>query len=382
MFSNAGPSAVDVEREMTVERQADGSIEFTIAELRRQLGAVLVRLQDAALNVGTSPTGSVPFAIAEKVAEASSKLFSIERASAAPSIRVERLDGALRALRDALALLQSAQTDGEDLSACAEPMARSLAVLYAMAKAEERASGVQSSFAKTARSDVPEPRARTKPIHGALALLMSDGQDRSDPPPPRVEAINVSPVEPPPPEKLSSAAPVGSPLTDKLSSDASSEPPAKSEEPIQTVLSSQQSPTPPTIASATEELAPDTEPHASSALARRSRRACERASIEVDVGFATDTTFYAGLSMDLSTGGLFVATYKVHPIGTPVALSFVLPDGHTVSTEGTVRWVREHVEGAEPPGMGIEFLGLSAADMTAVKAFCRARTPMYYDTDF
>ncbi len=114
-------------------------------------------------------------------------------------------------------------------------------------------------------------------------------------------------------------------------------------------------------------------------LTQRSRRVCERATIEVEVGFGTDTNFFAGLSLDLSTGGLFVATYKLRAIGTPVTLSFVLPGGHEVKTEGRVVWVREVAEGGTPPGMGIAFNALSAGDLATVRAFCRERAPMYHD---
>ena len=114
---------------------------------------------------------------------------------------------------------------------------------------------------------------------------------------------------------------------------------------------------------------------------RRPRRAAERVEIDVEVGFATETNFYAGLSMDLSTGGLFVATYKLHEVGTPVMLTFVLPSGHEINATGEVRWVRESASGEVTPGMGIAFTGLAAIDLKAIEAFCRQRLPMYFDEE-
>jgi uncharacterized protein (TIGR02266 family) len=114
-------------------------------------------------------------------------------------------------------------------------------------------------------------------------------------------------------------------------------------------------------------------------LTRPSRRAAQRAKVDVEVGFVSESTFYAGLSLDISTGGLFVATYDLHPVGTPVAVTLNLPDGHAVVANGVVRWVRESASGEVTPGMGIEFAGLSQPDLEAIEAFCRSRTPMYYD---
>jgi uncharacterized protein (TIGR02266 family) len=115
------------------------------------------------------------------------------------------------------------------------------------------------------------------------------------------------------------------------------------------------------------------------ALARQSRRLSERVHIEADVGFATETNFYAGLSMDISLGGLFVATYKLHPIGTQVALFFELPGGRTVSLFGEVRWVRETSVGSSMPGMGVAFTQVSPEDLQAIQSFCWQRHPMYFE---
>lgn len=103
-----------------------------------------------------------------------------------------------------------------------------------------------------------------------------------------------------------------------------------------------------------------------------------RAPIEVDVGLATESNFYAGLSLDLSTGGLFVATWKPQRPGSVVCLSFVLPDGTMVQAEGVVRWVREASPDASP-GMGVQFSRLGPAELAAIQRFCAARPPLYVD---
>ncbi len=109
------------------------------------------------------------------------------------------------------------------------------------------------------------------------------------------------------------------------------------------------------------------------------RRASERVSLSVDVGFVSESNFYAGLSMDVSTGGLFVATYQRLAVGTTVELSFVLPDGTSVTTPGVVRWVREPTSEESTPGIGVAFSSVGGEDLAAIERFCRSRTPMYVD---
>ena len=104
-----------------------------------------------------------------------------------------------------------------------------------------------------------------------------------------------------------------------------------------------------------------------------------RVFVEVDIGLATDSHFYTGLSQDLSTGGVFIATYDPKPAGTDIALYFALPDGHVIAAECQVRWTREASPDA-PPGMGVAFKKLSPEDLAAIQRFCEQRAPLYHDS--
>ena len=110
------------------------------------------------------------------------------------------------------------------------------------------------------------------------------------------------------------------------------------------------------------------------------RRQGERAFLEVDIGLLSDSYFYAGLSQDVSRGGLFVATYQPKPPGTRMSLYFVLPDGHTVSANGIVRWTRAASDDL-PPGMGIAFERLEERDLRAITRYCQKRAPLYHDIE-
>jgi len=113
----------------------------------------------------------------------------------------------------------------------------------------------------------------------------------------------------------------------------------------------------------------------------RERRITKRVHIEADIGFQSETNFYTGFSGNISNGGIFVATWDLLDIGTELTISFVLPDGHQVTTRGRVTWVREAPEHDSEltPGMGVEFEDLAQGGRRAVQAFIDHRAPLFFD---
>lgn len=111
--------------------------------------------------------------------------------------------------------------------------------------------------------------------------------------------------------------------------------------------------------------------------ARVDRRAAVRQPCEIDVTLTSESHFFAGITGDVSRGGVFVQTYEPRAIGSRLSLSFELPTGR-VETEGVVRWSRPGTDGTAP-GYGVAFERLQPADRLAIEAFCRARPPLYYD---
>jgi uncharacterized protein (TIGR02266 family) len=106
----------------------------------------------------------------------------------------------------------------------------------------------------------------------------------------------------------------------------------------------------------------------------------KRVFIEVEIGLYTESHIYTGLSLDVSTGGVFIATYEPALAGTSVTLYFVLPDGHVVNAEGVVRWTRAGKETSDtPPGMGVAFVNISAESLDHIARFCASRPPLYFD---
>lgn len=108
-------------------------------------------------------------------------------------------------------------------------------------------------------------------------------------------------------------------------------------------------------------------------------RASLRVNIEVDVSLTSESHFFAGLTGNVSGGGLFVATWRTLPVGTPIDIALSLPDG-PLNAHGQVRWVRHATEGAAP-GVGVSFDDLDGRDRARIEVFCAARAPWYYDLD-
>lgn len=111
------------------------------------------------------------------------------------------------------------------------------------------------------------------------------------------------------------------------------------------------------------------------------RRETDRYSEQFELEFELDhdSHFYAGLSQDISEGGLFVATYHYVPVGTPLRLTLELRDGERLEARGEVRWVREVVFGDLRPGIGVAFTELSPVARERITRMCEQRPPLYVD---
>jgi uncharacterized protein (TIGR02266 family) len=114
------------------------------------------------------------------------------------------------------------------------------------------------------------------------------------------------------------------------------------------------------------------------------RRHAPRYAVAVEVTLESEHNFFTGLTQDLSSGGLFVATTSRCPIGAQVHLRMTLPTSLTpidVLTE--VRWVRAYdlPDDAGKAGVGLKFLQLSPQAAQAVKAFLDQRESLFFDVD-
>ena len=113
------------------------------------------------------------------------------------------------------------------------------------------------------------------------------------------------------------------------------------------------------------------------------RRENPRDGVELDVSLGSEHNFYAGFIENMSSGGVFVATHMIKPVGESLEISIHLPDRDIlVRGVGEVRWIREYSEQSNvPPGMGVRFVHLEPGSLEAIEAFLKQRDPLFFDDD-
>ena len=107
--------------------------------------------------------------------------------------------------------------------------------------------------------------------------------------------------------------------------------------------------------------------------------ASEDDRVELELEFESETQFFAGLNQDMAEGGVFVATYRVEPVGTQLTLRFELPCGMAVTARGRVAWTHAPLAGNCRPGMGVQFTELAPAALTAISRFATHVPPLYME---
>ena len=94
------------------------------------------------------------------------------------------------------------------------------------------------------------------------------------------------------------------------------------------------------------------------------RRIHERVPVDLEVDYRASDTFLFAYITDISAMGIFVRTETPEPKGARINMRFRVAGGELMEVEGVVVWINPVVadEGeARNPGMGVEFVNLSAA---------------------
>jgi len=114
-------------------------------------------------------------------------------------------------------------------------------------------------------------------------------------------------------------------------------------------------------------------------------RAAERFDLEVKVDLESEHNFYTGLTQNISSGGVFIATHHLRKIGDRITLKFTLPGSEKVlAVETEVRWIRENsalMRADGGTGMGVRFINLTPEMSAAINSFVQSRESLYYDDE-
>jgi Tfp pilus assembly protein PilZ len=104
--------------------------------------------------------------------------------------------------------------------------------------------------------------------------------------------------------------------------------------------------------------------------------------VRTEINLTRDDSFFASFVVELHGNGVFVATHRMLPIGTIVALELALPDdGPPIVTRGKVHWAAEYADlcqshrGLGVIFLGLSFLGLTRRDRRRLQRFVATRTP-------
>ena len=111
-------------------------------------------------------------------------------------------------------------------------------------------------------------------------------------------------------------------------------------------------------------------------------RAEPRAAVYASVDLFSENNFWSGLTMNMSDGGVFVATHNVVSVGTVLVLHLLLPfEKEPVITLAQVRWTRPYSGQPDvPPGLGLQFVDTDPQSLAKIKRFVATmREPLFYD---
>lgn len=113
------------------------------------------------------------------------------------------------------------------------------------------------------------------------------------------------------------------------------------------------------------------------------RREKHRAGYDIQVGVASDHKLFVGLTANISTGGLFIATDEPFKKGDHVEVRFSIPGAeHVFHKNATVCWTRPFDadgHGRTRAGAGVRFDDLSEEESRILNAFLKVHEPIFYD---
>lgn len=115
------------------------------------------------------------------------------------------------------------------------------------------------------------------------------------------------------------------------------------------------------------------------------RRDKQREPLTVEIGLLAEHQFYTGFTQDIGTGGLFLTTRELRPIGERFRVLFRIPGSeHDFQPLCEVRWHRSPRKTGEPavrPGMGLRFLDLTPEERRLIDGLIRDHDTLFYPED-
>jgi uncharacterized protein (TIGR02266 family) len=107
----------------------------------------------------------------------------------------------------------------------------------------------------------------------------------------------------------------------------------------------------------------------------RNKRALPRIDLEVVISAADDSGKQVGCTVNISAGGVFIATTRPGAVGRQLVLELSLPEADApIVLESCVRWVRRRRGSPDrPAGMGLQFVNLTTETSSVIGSFLQAQ---------
>lgn len=99
-------------------------------------------------------------------------------------------------------------------------------------------------------------------------------------------------------------------------------------------------------------------------------------AVAATIDLESEHNFYAGVTSDISEGGVFIASDAPLEVGDEVDLALTL-FANEVRARGEVRWLltRDGIT----VGYGIEWTSIAPASLGVIKSFVESREPMLFE---
>jgi uncharacterized protein (TIGR02266 family) len=299
--------------------------------------------------------------LAAPIAQAMGALMNVERTG----VVMPHADVALNNVRTSLQSLQQQPSTHPAVAQAMEAVASSLGIVHTLWRMGQPGVAQPAPAQAVAPAFPPQPPrpggpvSVPRPAQAAPPLNFQPPPPPFQPPPPPPQAYQPAPqqavIQPPPAQPMHFAPTVPQ--------DAG-------------VVA-------PTFNASAGAPIPQPAPQAPAPPPQRAMPAGDSPVINADLGTHSPTNFYKGLSGNdiIDHGGLFVSTYMVPKIGTPVRLKVSLPGGYEFEANAVVSWSREPSEGGNdaPPGFGARFTQITPEARQLVYRYVRNREPLFHD---
>jgi uncharacterized protein (TIGR02266 family) len=105
-------------------------------------------------------------------------------------------------------------------------------------------------------------------------------------------------------------------------------------------------------------------------------------SVHVEIDIYSEHNFWSGITMDVSEGGVFIATQRSMKVGEMVLVDMALPgEAEPLVALAEVCWSRVFSDDPHaPPGLGLRFVHICDESLATIKRFVRRyREPLLFE---